>query len=133
MTTLRLLLAGAALTLASACDRAQPTNPSATAPTKAPAVADNSAVNERDRDGSTMTPLDQKENDADLALTQRIRKGVMAADGLSITAQNIKIISANGRVTLRGPVKSAEEKSRINAIATEVAGAANVDDQLEVK
>lgn len=138
MTTLRLLLAGAAVTLvATACDRSTPVGGTPTSTTTTatnPAVpADNSAKNKRDRDSATMTPMDQKENEADLTMTQKIRQAVVGADGLSMTAQNIKIITADGRVTLRGPVKSAEERSRINAIATQLAGAGNVDDQLEVK
>lgn len=138
MTKFRLMLTGAALTLVTmACEQNAPVTAtdtrSGTTGTVPAFPADNSARNERDRDGSTMTPLDQKENETDLALTQKIRQEVVGADGLSMSAKNIKIISADGIVTLRGPVKSAEERTRIVAIATAVAGADKVDDQLEVE
>lgn len=94
--------------------------------------ADNTARNTRDRGGRTLTPADQGGNESDVTLTQEIRKAVVATDGLSLNAQNVKIITVKGRVTLRGPVRTAEEKVMIAAIATRVAGAANVDDQLEV-
>lgn len=80
-----------------------------------------------------MTPMDQKENEVDLTLTKKIRQGVIDAEGLSITAKNVKIITADGRVTLRGPVKSVDERNRIVAVAAQLAGANNVDDQLEVE
>ena len=92
----------------------------------------NTAINVRDRDPATKTPIDQNENKTDLDLTAEIRSRVVATQ-MSIDAQNIKIITQEGRVTLRGPVKTADEKSRIAAIAREVAGAANVDDQIEVE
>lgn len=97
-----------------------------------PAAADNTKVNQRDRDSSAVTPIDQGENAADLETTQQIRKAVVASDALSFKAKNVKIITANGKVTLRGPVKSAKERETIAAIARKVAGAANVDNQLEV-
>lgn len=79
-----------------------------------------------------MTPFDQEENATDLKLTQTIRKAVVADDSLSISAKNIKIITANGTVTLRGPVKSQEEKDRIGQKAQRVAGHAKIDNQLEI-
>ena len=135
MTTLRILLAVASVTFAMGCDKkvAPVTARSDAGASSAHVPADNTAKNARDRGGATMTPTDQKENEADRTTTQKIRQGVMAADGLSIAAQNVKIITADGRVTLRGPVKSAEERTRVVAIAVNVAGADNVDDQLEVK
>jgi len=77
--------------------------------------------------------MDQKENQTDLQITQRIRKAVVGDGSLSFTAKNVKIITANGKVTLRGPVKSDEERGAIEAAAVRVAGAGNVDDQIEVK
>ena len=94
--------------------------------------ADNAARNTRDRGGRTLTPADQGGNESDVTLTQEIRKAVVATDGFSVNAKNVKIITVKGQVTLRGPVRTAEEKAMIAAIATRVAGAANVDDQLEV-
>lgn len=94
---------------------------------------DNTARNVRDRDGQTLTPLDQGASKTDVDITARIRKEITAADGMSVNAQNVKIITQNGRVTLRGPVKTAEEKRLIGEIADRIARAGNVDNQLEVK
>ena len=95
---------------------------------------DNSRKNVRDRDDATLTPGDQGNTPADLEITQKIRKAlVIDASGYSMTAKNIKIITVNGKVTLRGPVKTDAEKAGIVTLAKSVAGDANVDDQLEVK
>jgi len=93
---------------------------------------DNTGRNVRDRNGNTLTPGDQSSDRADLALTRRIRKAVVADKSLSITAHNIKIITANGVVTLRGPVKSEKEKAKIAAKAQKLAGTKQVENQLEV-
>lgn len=93
---------------------------------------DNTAVNERDRDSASKTPIDQDETTADVNRTAEIRQRVVAAKDFSIDAQNIKIITAKGKVTLKGPVKTADEKDRILAIAHDVAGAENVTDEIEV-
>jgi hypothetical protein len=99
-----------------------------------PAAPDNTKVNKRDTNAAnTPTPIDQKENRTDLNITQQIRKAVVADGSLSFTAKNVKIITANGKVTLRGPVKTAEERAAIEAMATRIVGAGNVDNQLEVK
>jgi osmotically-inducible protein OsmY len=92
---------------------------------------DNTGRNVRDR-GDTLTSGDQSEAAADLAVTQKIRQAVMADDALSMTAQNIKIITADGVVTLRGPVKSEEERKEIGAKAEQIAGAYKVQNHLEV-
>lgn len=96
------------------------------------ADADNTKKNERDRDGDTVTPEDQAENDADRSITQRIRQAVVDKDGLSMNAKNVKIVTANGVVTLRGPVQSAGEKSSIASIAQATNGVSRVDNQLEI-
>ena len=95
--------------------------------------ADNSAKNERDRDKKTLTPGDQSETPEDRKLTQTIRQAVMKDKSLTMTAKNVKIITAQGKVTLRGPVQSAEEKTKINDLAKAAAGVVPVDNQLEVK
>jgi hypothetical protein len=95
--------------------------------------ADNTARNVRDRDNRTLTPLDQGESRSDLGLTAQIRKEIVALKDVSVDAKNVKIITKNGRVTLRGPVNNPDEKRRISDIANRVAGAGNVDDRLEVK
>lgn len=100
----------------------------------APADANNSAVNVRDRNNATLTPIDQGNSEGDLEITQKIRKALVGGTtDYSITAQNIKIITVNGKVTLRGPVNTAAEKAGIATLANSVAGAGNVDNQLEVK
>jgi osmotically-inducible protein OsmY len=95
--------------------------------------ADNSAKNERDRNQQTLTPGDQSETEEDRKMTQAIRQAVMKDDSLTMTAKNVKIITAQGKVTLRGPVNSAEEKTKINDLAKAAAGKVPVDNQLEVK
>ena len=97
------------------------------------AKPDNTATNERDRSGETKTSGDQSNNSADLKITQAIRQALMKDDGLSTTAKNIKVITTNGQVTLRGPVKSAQEKAKIDQIAKSAAGGAKIDDQLDIK
>jgi hyperosmotically inducible protein len=94
---------------------------------------DNTATNQRDRSGETKTSGDQSNNSADLKITQAIRQALMKDDGLSTTAKNIKVITANGQVTLRGPVKTAQEKAKIDQIAKSAAGGAKIDDQLDIK
>ncbi len=102
--------------------------PSPTAPT----AADNTEKNVRDRSGATLTPGDQSTTEADLALTQQIRQAVVADASLSTNAHNVKIITMNGVVTLRGPVSSVQEKANIDAKAQQIAGATKVKNELEI-
>jgi hyperosmotically inducible protein len=94
---------------------------------------DNTATNERDRSGETKTSGDQSNSSADLKTTQAIRQALMKDGELSTTAKNIKVITANGHVTLRGPVKTAQEKAKIDQLAKSAAGGAQIDNQLDVK
>ena len=94
---------------------------------------DNTAINERDRSGETKTSGDQSNGSADLKTTQAIRQALMKDGELSMTAKNIKVITANGHVTLRGPVKTAQEKAKIDQLAKSAAGGAQIDNQLDVK
>lgn len=96
--------------------------------------ADNSGKNVRDRDDATLTPADQaKGSDADVKTTQAIRKAVVDDGSLSTNAHNVKIITLGGIVTLRGPVASQAEKTKIASIAAQHAGGATkVKDQIEV-
>jgi hyperosmotically inducible protein len=94
---------------------------------------DNTATNERDRSGETQTSGDQSNSPADLKITQAIRQALMKDSELSTTAKNIKVITANGHVTLRGPVKTAQEKAKIDQLAKSAAGGAHIDDQLDGK
>jgi len=103
-----------------------------TSPDAAPAP-DNTKVNQRDTNASALTPMDQNNNSADLKITQQIRQAVMADGSLSFTAKNVKIITQGGKVTLRGPVKTDQERSNIEAAARKIAGVTQVDNQIEVK
>ena len=96
-------------------------------------AADNTAKNERDSSGETKTSGDQSNSPEDIKVTAAIRRAVVAEKSLSMTAKNVKIITADGMVTLRGPVKSAEEKAMIAKLAKSAAGKAKIDNQLEVK
>ena len=95
--------------------------------------ADNTARNVRDRNHATLTPLDQGENQADVNTTAQIRKEIIAGKSMSLNARNVKIVTKNGQVTLRGPVNTAEEKRLIGDIADRIARSENVDNQLEVR
>lgn len=95
---------------------------------------DNTKVNKRDRSAGEATADQQKMNAADQELTKKIRSSIMADKSLSSYAHNIKIITQNGAVTLKGPVKSDDEKKVVVAKAVEVAGSADrVTDQVSVK
>ncbi len=94
---------------------------------------DNTSVNKRDRDSSEPTADQQKGNRGDRELTKAIRRSIVADKSLSSYAHNIKIISQNGRVTLKGPVKSEDEKQSVIAKAVAVVGSADkVTDQVLV-
>lgn len=99
---------------------------------QAPA-ADNTKVNERDKNQNEPTADQQKENPTDRAITQRIRQSLMDEKSLSTYARNVKIITQNGQVTLKGPVRSEAEKQMIEKKATEVAGTDKVTSELDVK
>jgi hyperosmotically inducible periplasmic protein len=96
-------------------------------------AADNTKKNQRDRSGETKTSGDQSNSSEDVKITAAIRRAVVGDHSLSMTAKNVKIITANGMVTLRGPVKSDAEKAKIVELAQSAAGNAKIDNQLEVK
>ena len=108
-------------------------NPAVSSTTPMTKDADNTARNARDRDSSTLTPLDQGSSEADVSTTAQIRKEIIAGKDMSVNAQNVKIITNIGKVTLRGAVNSDAEKRLIGEIAGRVASADNVTNQLEVK
>ena len=95
--------------------------------------ADNTATNQRDRSSETNTSGDQSNSSADLKITQAIRQALMKDGELSTTAKNIKVITANGQVTLRGPVNNAQEKAKVDQLARSAGGGAKIVDQLDVK
>ena len=124
LCALALLVLGSYTGTVGAADKSTAT-PSQMAP-------DNTGRNVRDRNGDTLTSGDQSENQADRTLTQQIRRELMADRSLSTDAKNIKIVTINGVVTLRGPVNTPQEKATIEAKAQSIAGANNVDSQLEI-
>src|ERR1700733_1631270 len=91
--------------------------------------ADNTKQN---KDQTPPTADQQKMNPADRAITQKIRKAIHDDSTLSTYAHNIKIITQDGKVTLRGPVRTEDEKAGLEAKAVSVAGQDNVNDLLEV-
>ena len=101
-----------------------------------PAIAqtqpDNTKVNKRDRAKGAPTADQQKENNGDRDLTQKIRQSIMKDKSLSPYAHNVKVITQAGQVTLKGPVRSDEEKRTIETIANEVAGNGHVTSELTV-
>jgi hyperosmotically inducible periplasmic protein len=97
-----------------------------------PAV-DNTKMNQRDQNKNEPTADQQKDNRTDLDITQRIRQSIMYDKSLSTYAHNVKIITQNGQVTLKGPVRSEGEKQAIETKATEVAGANKVTNDLNIK
>ena len=127
MKTIIILLFSTLLVVACSKNRSENKQVSRTA-----VEPDNSGRNVRDRDDQNKTTGDQSENEADRTITQNIRRAVTADDSLSTNAKNVKIITNNGTVTLRGPVKSEKEKAEIEAKAKQVAGVKGVDNQLEV-
>lgn len=98
--------------------------------TTTPPAADNT---ERNRDNNDTTALDQGQGESDIRITADIRRAIMEDSLMSMNAQNCKVITQNGVVTLRGPVASQAEKDAIGAKAQAVAGVNRVDNQLEVK
>lgn len=94
--------------------------------------ADNTGINKRDRSPAALTPMDQGSTASDTKITQHVREAIIADGSLSFTAKNVKIITVNGKVTLRGPVNSAQERANIETKAMQVAGNGHVDNQTEI-
>ena len=94
---------------------------------------DNTGKNERDRSTETKTSGDQSNSSEDTKITADIRRAIVKDSSLTMTAKNVKIITAGGTVTLRGPVHSAEEKTKIEQLAAAAAKGAKIDNQLEIK
>ena len=96
-------------------------------------AADNTKVNERDRSQNEPTADQQKENRSDRDITQQIRQSIMKDKSLSTYAHNVKVVTQDGQVTLKGPVRSEDEKEAIEAKAAEVAGDGKVTSDLNIK
>jgi hyperosmotically inducible periplasmic protein len=135
-TALFLLICGIGLAGCDKNDTSQTANPAAptvsTNDTSATTQPDNTGVNARDRAADAVTAGSQGQGKSDIVVTANIRQRIMAAH-MSVNAQNVKIVSQNGKVTLRGPVDNQNEKDSIGQMATDVAGADNVDNQLDIK
>jgi hyperosmotically inducible protein len=107
------------------------------APASSPAgsapLADNTRVNARDKSQDTLTAFDQPNDAADLKLAADARKAIVDDKTLSTMAHNVKLVAANGAVTLRGPVHSVAEKAKVGQIVAKVGGVAKIDNQIDVK
>ncbi|MGZ8425699.1 MAG: BON domain-containing protein [Candidatus Binatia bacterium] len=125
MKSISILLFAAFLVVSCSKDRADEKVTQTPAP-------DNSGTNVRDRNDQTKTAGDQSESEADRTISQNIRQSLTADDSLSTNGKNVKVITIDGKVTLRGPVKNDQEKAAIAAKAQQVAGVKNVDNQLEI-
>lgn len=97
-----------------------------------PSQADNTNAN-KSQQGASPTADQGKNNKSDLQTMQRIRKAVIADKSLSSYAHNVKIIAADGKVTLKGPVRSEAEKTSIEQKAVDVVGAGNVTNEITIK
>ena len=95
--------------------------------------SDNSKVNKRDRAANEVTADQQSNSVGDTDLTRRIRQAIMKEENFSTYAKNVKIITVNGKVTLKGPVSSESEKTKILTHARSVAGMANVTNEMSVE
>lgn len=93
---------------------------------------DNTKVNKRDRNKGEATADQQKENASDREITQKIRRALMDDKNLSTYAHNVKVIAQDGQVTLKGPVRTEEEKQTVEAKATAVAGAGHVTNEISI-
>ena len=119
--TRRLISLSACSTVALGLALAQQTQP------------DNTKMNKGDASKSAVTADQQKMNASDRELSQKVRKAVVSDKALSTYAHNVKIIAQNGKVTLKGPVRSEDEKQAIASKAESVAGAGNIENELTVK
>lgn len=95
--------------------------------------ADNTRTNQRDRNSNEPTADQQKANPSDRAITQQIRKSIQDDKSISTYGHNVKVITQNGMVTLKGPVRSEEEKKALEDKAAQVAGADKVTSEIDVQ
>lgn len=93
---------------------------------------DNSKANQGDASKGAVTADQQKMNPTDRDITRQIRRAIFKDKSLSMYAHNIKIITQDGKVTLKGPVRSDDEKANIEAKAATIVGAANVTNEIEI-
>jgi len=94
--------------------------------------ADNTKINKRDSSPTELTADQQGQSEEDIEITQKIRQAVVSDESLSINAQNVKIITIDRVVTLKGPVESEEEKMAIEEKAAQIAGKENVRNEIDI-
>jgi hyperosmotically inducible protein len=104
-----------------------------TNPSQNPPAADNTKVNQQDRNQTEPTADRQKENSTDRQLTQQIRRALVKDKSLSSNAHNVKVIAQNGVVTLKGPVNSESEKQTVETTAAQIAGSDKVTSEIQVR
>lgn len=117
----------------SASLNAQPQTTPASSTSTSSSPVDNTQLNRRDRDNQTATPTHQPNDKADIQLAAAVRRAIVKDKSLSTMAHNIKVVASQGVVTLRGPVKTEDEKARVEAAVKAVAGVNSVDNELDVK
>jgi osmotically-inducible protein OsmY len=127
------------LTLSLACASVMAVDKPADGAKTVPAVqgqattrVDNTNINERDKGGATMTPQDQSNTVKDREQLAAVRRAIVDNKSLSTMAHNVKILVEGGTVTLRGPVKSEEEKDKVESLVKQVKGITKTDNQLDV-
>ena len=98
-----------------------------------PPAPDNTKVNQQDQNANQPTADQQPNNRSDRDITQQVRRSIVTDKTLSTYAHNVKVITQNGQVTLKGPVRSDDEKSAVEAKATAIAGENKVTSELTVK
>jgi hyperosmotically inducible periplasmic protein len=119
---------------AVAADRPAPSAaPTAAVQGQATPNADNTGINVRDKGGATQTPQKQTTGVDDRELVAAVRRAVIDDKSLSTSAHNVKIVANSGKVTLRGPVLSEDEKMKVERHAQQVAGVSSVENQLDIK
>lgn len=96
-------------------------------------ASDNTKVNKRDRSKAESTADQAKNNESDRETMRKIRRAIMDDKSLSTYAHNVKVIGEHGKITLKGPVRSEEEKRTVEAKAAEIAGQGNVTNELTVR
>ncbi len=137
MKTLATLLnLSMALACASALATDRPPDGKNTTPASTAQVstrADNTGINQRDKSGATKTPQDQSNQEQDRKLLASVRRALVAEKSLSTQGHNAKVMVEGGVVTLRGPVKSVEEKALVESVAKQIDGVTKIDNQLDVK
>jgi hyperosmotically inducible protein len=117
----------------AATQQSDNSNGSSSAQSQTSTAADNSRINTRDQNGAMMTPQNQPNAAGDRKVLAAVRRTVVRDKSLSSSAHNVKILVSSGVVTLRGPVKNDDEKSKVEKLAQQVAGVSSVDNQLDVK